>query len=212
MLTLLVSSASCSGRSNSSVSETQPETAVQETVPASETQPGTTAPEAADTEEQDETVFSGSKYAAYASMTPEEIVSRLTLEQKTAQMVQPAIYNVTEEQMKNNDYGSILSTVGCVDSYSWRVIVDGFQEAAVNSEAGIPYVYGQDDVQGVNYCLNAVYFSHNIGQGAANDEELAYQVGLITADEAKLCHMLWNFSPCVAQSVDPAISARIMRL
>ena len=55
----------------------------------------------------------------------------------------------------------------------------------------------------MNYCLNAVYFPHNIGQGAANDEELAYQVGLITADEAKLCHMLWNYSPCIAQSVDP---------
>ena len=51
--------------------------------------------------------------------------------------------------------------------------------------------------------LNAVYFPHNIGQGAANDEELAYQVGLITADEAKLCHMLWNYSPCIAQSADP---------
>ena len=118
-------------------------------------------------------------------------------------MVQPAIYNVTEEQMLNNDYGSILSTVGCVDAAAWRVIVDGFQKSAINSEAGIPYVYGQDDVHGVNYCKDAVYFPHNIGQGAANDEELAYQVGLITADEAKLCHMLWNFSPCVAQSVDP---------
>lgn len=28
-------------------------------------------------------------------------------------------------------------------------------------------------------------------------------MGLATADEAKLCHMLWNFAPCVAQSVDP---------
>ena len=105
--------------------------------------------------------------------------------------------------MKANDYGSILSTVGCIDAASWCETVDGLQQAAIDSEAGIPYIYGQDDVHGVNYCKDAVYFPHNIGQGAANDEELAYQVGLITADEAKLCHMLWNFSPCVAQSVDP---------
>ena len=143
------------------------------------------------------------KYRQYASMSPEEIVTGMTLEQKTAQMVQPAVYNVTAKTMKKNDYGSILSTTECIDAAKWRKTVDGFQKAAITSESGIPYIYGQDDVHGVNYCRNAVYFPHNIGQGAANDEELAYQVGLITADEAKLCHMLWNFSPCVAQSVDP---------
>ena len=190
-LTLLVSSVSCGGRSSSSDSS-----AVTETTTASVTSETETASEL-------DKVGNGAKYENYASMSPEEIVGLLTLEQKADQMVQPAIYNVTEEEMKQNDYGSILSTVGCIDSSSWRKTVDGYQKSAIDSEAGIPYVYGQDDVHGVNYCLNAVYFPHNIGQGAANDEELAYQVGLITADEAKLCHMLWNFSPCVAQSVDP---------
>ena len=142
-------------------------------------------------------------YQQYASKSPEEIVAGMTLEQKTAQMVQPAVYNVSAKTMKKNDYGSILSTTDCIDAAKWRKTVDDLQNAAIRSEAGIPYIYGQDDVHGVNYCRNAVYFPHNIGQGAANDEELAYQVGLITADEAKLCHMLWNFSPCVAQSVDP---------
>lgn len=146
---------------------------------------------------------SGYKCAGYASMSPEEIVAGLSLEQKAAQMVMPAVYNVTPDRMKENDYGSILSTVGSIDAASWRSLVDGYQNAALLSDAGIPYLYGQDDVHGVNYCLNAVYFPHNIGQGAANDKELAYQVGLITADEAKLCHMLWNYSPCIAQSADP---------
>ena len=118
-------------------------------------------------------------------------------------MVMPAIYNVKVKQMKDNDYGSILSQEDHIGAAAWRSLVDKYQNAALLSDAGIPYIYGQDDVHGVNYCQNAVYFPHNIGQGAANDEELAYQVGLITADEAKLCHMLWNYSPCIAQSVDP---------
>ena len=143
------------------------------------------------------------KCVEYASMSPEEIVASLSLTQKAAQMVMPAIYNVSPSQMKGNDYGSILSTVGSIDAASWRRMVDEYQHAALLSDAGIPYLYGQDDVHGVNYCLNAVYFPHAIGQGAANDEELAYQVGRITADEAKLCHMLWNYSPCIAMSVDP---------
>ena len=46
-------------------------------------------------------------------------------------------------------------------------------------------------------------FPHNIGIGAANDEELVYQMGRITAEETKQCHMLWNLFPCVAQSNDP---------
>lgn len=143
------------------------------------------------------------KYISYASMSPEEIVSSLTLEQKAAQMVQPAVYSVTEADMKKNCYGSILSKYNSVSYKEWQDIVDGFQNSAVTSEAGIPYLYGQDDVHGVNYCDGAVIFPHNIGIGAANDPELTYEMGLATADEAKLCHMLWNFAPCVAQSADP---------
>ena len=143
------------------------------------------------------------KCIGYASMSPEEIVAGLTLEQKAAQMVMPAVYNITPDKMKDKDYGSILSTAGSIDAAYWRSVVDCYQDSALSSDAGIPFIYGQDDVHGVGYCINAVYFPHNIGQGAASDEELAYQVGLITSDEAKLCHMLWNYSPCVAQSVDP---------
>ena len=143
------------------------------------------------------------RYKTYAKMTPEEIVSQLTLEQKAAQMVQPAIYKTNNDNMREYGYGSVLSTAGHTNAVQWRQIVDGFQQASLESPSGIPFIYGQDDVHGVNYCVNAVYFPHNIGIGAANDEELTYKMGQITADEAKICHMMWNFSPVVAQSSDP---------
>lgn len=143
------------------------------------------------------------KYESYADMTAEDITACLTLEQKAAQMVQPAIYCVTEADMLENCYGSILSKTQSVTFDKWQEIVDKYQIAAVYSDAAIPYLYGQDDVHGVNYCENAVIYPHNIGIGAANNPELTYEMGRATADEAKLCHMLWNFAPCVAQSVDP---------
>lgn len=146
------------------------------------------------------------RYVKYASMTPEEIVAELTLEQKAAQMVQPAIYELygsNPNGMKNNGYGSILSNMVGYGYKDWQNAIRDFQTDAVNSPSGIPFLYGQDDVHGVNYCANAVIFPHNIGLGAANDEELMYQVGLITADEAKLCNMLWNFAPVVSHSLDP---------
>ena len=143
------------------------------------------------------------RYKALAKITPEQIVSQMTIEQKAAQMVQPAIYKTSNEDMRESGYGSVLSTAGHTNAEQWRKIVDDFQQASLESPSGIPFIYGQDDVHGVNYCVNAVYFPHNIGIGAANDEELTFKMGQITADEAKICHMMWNFSPVVAQSVDP---------
>ncbi len=142
-------------------------------------------------------------YQKYASMSAEEITASLTLDQKAAQMVQPAIYCVDESSMEAYCYGSILSKISSVTYKEWQAIVDGYQEMALKSPAGIPYLYGNDDVHGVNYCDGAVIFPHNIGIGAANDPDLTYKMGLATADEALLCHMLWNFAPCVAQSEDP---------
>lgn len=143
------------------------------------------------------------KNGKWAGKSPEEIVSSLTLSQKAAQMVLPACYNVTERMMRENGYGGILSQGERLDAAGWRAYVDRFQQAALASPAGIPYLYGQDDVHGVNYARGTVIFPHNIGLGAADDEELTCQAGKITADEALQCHMLWNYAPCVAQSADP---------
>ena len=143
------------------------------------------------------------KYQRYAAMSPEEIVAELTLEQKAAQMVQPILYNSDIQGMQDYCYGSIYGDEGVLSASGWSKTVDDYQKAAIESEAGIPFLLAQDDVHGVGYCVGAVYFPQNIGMGAANDEELAYQAGLITANEAKQCHMLWNLYPCVAQSNDP---------
>ena len=155
------------------------------------------------TQTEPETLPDMAKYQYYSALEIDEIVSSLTIEQKAAQMVLPQIMSISEEDMELNDYGGILSQDGHLNAEQWRETVDSYQQSAVDSAAGIPLIYGQDDVHGVNYCSGAVIFPHNIGLGAANDEELIYQAGLITADEAKLCHMLWNFAPCVAQSKDP---------
>ena len=143
------------------------------------------------------------KYQRYATMSPEEIVAELTLEQKAAQMVQPLLKNTDVQGMQDYCYGSIYGDEGVHTAEEWSEIIDEYQKAAIESEPGIPFLLAQDDVHGVGYCVGAVYFPHNIGIGAANDEELAYQMGLITANEAKQCHMMWNLYPCVAQSVDP---------
>ena len=156
--------------------------------------------------EPDDTVISASdEEKSYSEMTPEEITASLTLEQKAAQMVIPAIYNADAKKMEKSCYGSILSTYGYVEQYpdDWRKIISEYQDSALASDAGIPFIYGQDSVHGVNYSLGTVIFPQNINIGCANDEELTYQMGLAVADEMKMTGMIWNYGPCVATSKDP---------
>lgn len=141
----------------------------------------------------------------FTGKTADSILAELTLEQKIWQMIQPAVYSTDPGIMKQCDFGSVLSKYddNFLSDTEWKKLILRYQEAALSSEAGIPFIYGQDDVHGVNYCRGAVIFPHNIGLGAANDEDLMYEIGAATADEAKLSGMLWNFAPCVAVSTDP---------
>ena len=144
-------------------------------------------------------------YLSYSGMSADDILKKLTLEQKICQMIQPAVYSIDSNIMEEYDFGSVLSkTDGLfLGGSEWKDLILDYQRAALSSEAGIPFIYGQDDVHGVNYCKGAVIFPHNIGLGAANDENLMYKIGAATADEAKIAGMLWNFAPCVAVSTDP---------
>lgn len=139
------------------------------------------------------------------SKSVENILNRLTLDQKAAQMVQGAVYNMPDNLMKEKCYGSILSTFGenFLSDSQWKNMILKYQKEAISSEAGVPYIYGNDQVHGLAGCRGAVIFPHNIGIGAANDKELTYQMGLAVADEAKFTGMLWSFSPCLSAAQDP---------
>lgn len=188
-LTLLLSA--CGASSSQEASETQKQT---ETSSDTEGNGST-----------DEALKESDGIVDIKTMSIEEIVSHMTLEQKASQMMIPAIYNLNNVEMSTNDYGSVLSTYGFVteDAKEWAARIDGLQKQALNSKAGIPFLYGQDSVHGVNYCTKTVIFPHNINIGAANDPELTYQMGLAVADEMKMTKMIWNYAPCVAVAKDP---------
>ena len=155
----------------------------------------------ADSEQGTATVLS-----AYASMSPEEICLSLTLEQKAAQMMEPTIYHVNPREMKATNYGSILSRVDAFPMPSaeeWKTTVDGYQKYALQAEAPIPYIYGNDSVHGVNFASGSVIFPHNINVGAANDRELTEEYGKLVGSDIVHTGMLLNFSPCVATANDP---------
>lgn len=133
------------------------------------------------------------------------LVSKMTLEQKAAQMMQGAVYSITDDQMKSNCYGSVLSTGGGFSNTAagWKSRILDYQKAAMASPFPIPFLYGNDAVHGHNTVYGTVIFPHNIGIGAANDPDLTYKMGEAVAEEMKLTGVLWNFAPVVAVAEDP---------
>lgn len=145
---------------------------------------------------------------SYEGNTVEEkvksVLSKLTLEQKVNQMMQPAVFRASQDSMQENCYGSVLSNLSApTDAEGWKSTILGYQEAALKSKTKIPFLYGNDAVHGHNTVTNTVIFPHNVGLGAANDPELMKKMGGAVAEEMKLSGVLWNFSPCVAQAQDP---------
>ncbi len=139
----------------------------------------------------------------YSTMTAEEIMASLTLEQKAYQMIEPGLNEIDSYSMLLRDYGGVAAEYNNINYYLYRTALDEFQKSAVKSDSGIPFLFGLDSVGDVDYCHESVIFPHNIGLGAANDPQLVYKAGLAAADEGTMCHILWNYSPCVSYSDDP---------
>lgn len=135
------------------------------------------------------------------------LLSEMTLAEKAGQMVQGVIGSVHKSDMTNLGLGSVLSGGGGLPADSsvegWQKMVKTYQEGAMETRLGIPFIYGIDAVHGHSNLYGAVIFPQNIGLGAANDPELMYKMGAAVAEEMKLTHTLWNFSPCIAVVQDP---------
>ena len=132
-------------------------------------------------------------------------MQKMSLQQKIAQMLQGAGYCLTYNDMKQCCYGSVLNggNSNRHDAATWRSFVFGYQEAAMQSALPIPCLYGLDAIHGHNNVQDAVIFPHNIGVGAANDEQLTCKMGAAVAEEMKVTGVLWNFGPCLAVDSDP---------
>ena len=137
-----------------------------------------------------------------------EVMARMTLEDKIGQMVQGEQYAANASEMEKYGLGSVLSGGGSVPGgintiENWHKTIDGLQKAALSRKTKIPFLYGIDSVHGHNTLRGAVVFPQNVGLGAANDADLMYKMGCAVAEEMKLTKTLWNFGPCVAVAQDP---------
>jgi beta-glucosidase len=138
----------------------------------------------------------------------DELLSRMTLEEKVGQMIQPEIRHVTPQDVKDYHLGSVLNGGGSVPhgnryckAADWVAMADAYYAASMDTSDGrlaIPIMWGTDAVHGVGNLVGATLFPHNIALGAANNPELIRRIGEITAREIAATGLDWDFSPTVA--------------
>ncbi len=138
----------------------------------------------------------------------DSILSRMTLEEKVGQVLQPDVRRVSPEEIREYHIGSVLNGGGGFPNDNknssvadWLALADGAWEASVDTSDGgvaIPITWGVDAVHGHNNVVGATLFPHNIGLGAANDPDLMRRIGEVTAREIRVTGHDWNFAPTVA--------------
>ncbi|MBD3871788.1 MAG: exo 1,3/1,4-beta-D-glucan glucohydrolase [Acidobacteria bacterium] len=138
----------------------------------------------------------------------DELLARMTVEEKVGQVIQGEIRHVTPADVRAYHLGSVLNGGGShpgnakhTDPEDWLVLADTYWEASMDTSDGaaaIPIIWGTDAVHGHTNVVGATVFPHNIGLGAARDPELIRRIGEVTAAEIAVTGLDWDFGPVVA--------------
>ncbi len=134
------------------------------------------------------------------------LLARMTLREKIGQMTQVETNSITPDEVRRHAIGSVLSGGGGNPEpntpEAWRAMVTAFEAASRQSRLGVPMIYGVDAVHGHNNVVGATIFPHNIGLGAAGDEDLVRRIGRATALEVAATGVRWDFAPAVSIPLD----------
>lgn len=136
----------------------------------------------------------------------DSLLDVMSIKQKVGQMLQVERNSANYEEAKNYYLGSIFSGGGSVPGTNrlidWTTMSNNYQNYVMSNDLQIPILYGIDAVHGHNNVKNATIFPHNIGLGAANNPDLMYEIGKITAKEMKALGHHWTYAPSVAAVQD----------
>jgi beta-glucosidase len=148
----------------------------------------------------------------------EDLLKRMTLEEKVGQMTQLTIGMVVngrdqdikidpaklEKAIVKYGVGSILNVSDqALTLDRWHEIIGDIQGAAKKTRLGIPVIYGIDSIHGANYIQGATLFPQEIGMAATWNPELMKRAAEITAIETRAAGIPWSFSPVLDLGRNP---------
>ncbi len=123
------------------------------------------------------------------------LLARMTLEEKLGQMSQAGFGRLTDQrraEIRKGRWGSLYGGGTPAEK------AEAQQIALKESRLGIPLIYGQDVIHGLQ-----TTFPIPLGQAASWDPELVRQSARIAAREASAAGIHWTFSPMVDIARDP---------
>ena len=142
----------------------------------------------------------------------DEILPKLTLEQKVGQVIQGDTGSLTPEDVKKYRLGSVLSggnsapgPLPYAETNAWLEMADKYYNASIDDEdveIAIPIIWGIDAVHGHANLKGSIIFPHNIGLGAMNNPDLIEKIASITAYELTVSGHDWTFAPTLAVPQD----------
>ncbi len=155
----------------------------------------------------------------------EDLLARMTLEEKVGQMNQFVGLDMMEqtkakkisrkEMVQGDEFAyypgypadTIISMIkaGLVGSF---LHVQTLKEAnelqrwAMESRLGIPILFGIDAIHGNAFCPDNTVYPTNIGLASSFDPQMAYKIARQTAREMRAMNMHWTFNPNIEVARD----------
>ena len=155
----------------------------------------------------------------------EDLLSRMTLEEKVGQMnqfvglehIRKNEASLSEEDLKNNTANAFYpgfnadsvaewTRQGLVGSFLHVLTVEEanyLQSLALQSRLAIPVIFGIDAIHGNANAPDNTVYPTNIGLASSFDTDLAYRIARETAAEMRAMNMHWTFNPNVEVARDP---------
>jgi beta-glucosidase len=138
----------------------------------------------------------------------DDLLRRMSLEQKVGQIVQGDIASLTPEDVGRYHLGSVLNGGNSdpggrynAPAKDWLALADAFWVASTRADPklpSIPVIWGTDAVHGHSNVVGATLFPHNVGLAAARNPSLMRRIGEATAVEMRVTGLDWTFAPTIA--------------
>src|SRR5215208_139866 len=148
----------------------------------------------------------------------EDLLKRMTLEEKVGQMTQLTMEMIAsgkdqnvkvdppklEKAIVKYGVGSILNVYDqALTLDAWHNVISQIQDAAKKTRLGIPVIYGIDSIHGATYIQGSTLFPQEIGMAATWNPELMKRASEITAMETRAAGIPWSFSPVLDLGRNP---------